>query len=85
MRWPDPGLQAQLHRKGDDLVLELQATRLTRALRIDFGAREAELSDNALTLLPGERVSLQVSSQASLEALHQAMQLRSLADVIARP
>jgi beta-mannosidase len=37
------------------------------------------VSDNALTLLPGERVSLRVSSKAGLAALRKALRLQTLA------
>jgi beta-mannosidase len=78
MAWPDPALQAQLRRVGDGYVLELHAERLARAVWVDFGAVDAEVSDNALTLLPGERLSLKVSSKASLELLRKSLRVRSL-------
>ncbi|MFT4257064.1 MAG: glycoside hydrolase family 2 TIM barrel-domain containing protein [Pseudoxanthomonas sp.] len=83
--WPAPEVDAQLRRDGDGLVLDLHAKRMTRALWIDFGAIDADLSDNALTLLPGERVSLRVTSDADLPRLRDALTLRSLADTLASP
>jgi beta-mannosidase len=77
MRWPDPGLRAALRRKGKGQVLELQATRFARAVWIDAG--DAAPADNALTLLPGERVSVPLSGKASRAALR----LHSLADALA--
>jgi beta-mannosidase len=78
MRWPDPGLRAQLHRDGKGQVLDVQATRFARAVWIDAG--DATPGDNALTLLPGERVSVPVLGKASQAALR----LHSLADAIGR-
>ena len=77
----DPGLDVQLRREGGSYRLDLQAKQLTRALWIDFGTLDAELSDNALSLLPGERVSLRIDSPASLAALRRALSLRSLAGI----
>jgi beta-mannosidase len=47
-------------------------------LWIDFGRFEADLSDNSITLLPGEKISVQVRSRATLAQLKRAMRLRSL-------
>ncbi|MFT3763212.1 MAG: glycoside hydrolase family 2 TIM barrel-domain containing protein [Pseudoxanthomonas sp.] len=83
--WPDPGLSAEFRRDGDGFVLDLHTRRLARALWIDFGEIDAELSDNALTLLPGESVSLRISSNAGLDALRGTLRVRSLADALASP
>jgi len=80
MHWPEAGLQAQLHADGNGFKLELSAAKFARAIWIDFGDADADISDNALTLLPGESVSLHVSSKASLATLRKALRLRSLAD-----
>lgn len=77
MQWPDAGLRAELQRDGKGYALELHAARFARAVWVDFGNADAELSDNALTLLPGESVRLRVSSKASLAVLRKALQLRS--------
>ncbi|MBY0243724.1 MAG: glycoside hydrolase family 2 protein [Burkholderiaceae bacterium] len=77
--WPDPGLQAQLRRAGGGVVLELRAATLARAVWIDFGELDATLSDNALTLLPGERVLLRVDAKASMDTLRRALRLQSVA------
>jgi beta-mannosidase len=85
MRWPAPGLHAQLRRDGDGggngYALELHAQQFARAVWIDAGDLDADLSDNALTLLPGEAVSLHMRSRAGLAALRKSLRLRSLADL----
>ncbi|WP_337926354.1 glycoside hydrolase family 2 protein [Luteimonas saliphila] len=83
--WPDPGLRATLRGDGDGLVLELVADRLARAAWIDFGTLDADLSDNAITLLPGEPVSVRLTSQAGVDALRDALQARTLADATPLP
>jgi len=82
MQWKQAGLRAELRRDGSGLVLDIAASRLARAVWIDFGDIDAELSDNALTLLPGERVLLRVTSSANEGALRAALHIRSLADAV---
>jgi beta-mannosidase len=45
---------------------------------IDFGDLDAQVSDNAFDLLPGERAELKVTGTADIEALRKALQVRSL-------
>ena len=71
-------VHAELQRDGDGYRLDVRATKLARAAWIDFGALDAELSDNALSLLPGETVSLRLQSNASLAELQRQLTLRSL-------
>jgi len=80
--WVDANLRAALRRDGDGYVVEIEAARLARAVWIDFGALDAELSDNALTVLPGERVQLRLNSTANEDALRAAMNIRSLSDAV---
>jgi beta-mannosidase len=79
MAWPDPKLQAELRRDGDGYSLDLHAAALARAVWIDFGDADADVADNALTLLPGESLSLHVASRADLETLRKALQVRTVA------
>lgn len=59
--------------------LQLTATQgLVRALWVDFGNLDADISDNAFDLLPGETVSLTVSSPASFDELRRNLSLRRL-------
>jgi beta-mannosidase len=80
--WPDPGLRGELRRDGDGYVLALHASALARAVWIDFEGLDAEVSDNALTLLPGETATVRVKATADLETLRGALRLRSLADAV---
>ena len=81
LRWPEAGLRAALRADGKGYVLELRAAALARGVWVDFGDLDAEVSDNALTLLPGERLTLRVRSRAGLAALRKALQLRSVSAV----
>ena len=82
---PDPRLHAELRSKDKGYLLELHADQLARGVWVDFGDTDADISDNALTLLPGENLTLQVSSQASLATLRKSLRLRSVADVRRQP
>jgi beta-mannosidase len=73
IQWPDPGLRAALRRDGDGYVVDLRAEKLARAVWVD-----ADVSDNALTLLPGERVSLRLPSKFDPATLR----VRSLKGVV---
>ncbi|MGM9484297.1 beta-mannosidase [Roseateles sp. NT4] len=81
LAWRPAGLRAELRPDGAGHVLDITATALARAVWVEFGDLDAEISDNALTLLPGERISLRVASKASTAALRAALHIRSLADI----
>jgi beta-mannosidase len=72
-----------LQADGAGYRLELKARNLARAVWIDFGDTDAEVSDNAMTLLPGESVSLHVSSKAGLARLRKSLRLLSVAGMVA--
>jgi beta-mannosidase len=78
LAWRDVQIKTELAPNGDGHTLTLNAKSLARGVWIDFGAVDAELSDNALTLLPGETRTLQLRSPASLAQLQQALHVRAL-------
>ena len=73
----DPQLHVELQSDGDGYMLTLNAKQLARGVWIDCGALDAELSDNAFDLLPGETVTLHVRSSAALDDLRRALSTRS--------
>lgn len=85
MAWQPPEVQADLVAADGGQALRLTARRLARAVWVSFEGFDAELSDNALTLLPGETVTLHVSAPAPAEALRAALRIRTLADAHPRP
>jgi beta-mannosidase len=74
-----PHIRTQWAPSGDGYTLSLSTDTLARAVWVSFGTLDAQLSDNAFDLLPGEPVSLNVRSTASLDALRGALQLQDLA------
>jgi len=75
---PDPGLRADIAADGGAFRVTVSAQKLARALWLDFGDIDVELADNALTLLPGESITLQLQSKATLAELKENMKLQSL-------
>jgi beta-mannosidase len=76
LAWPDAQVMAELRRDGEGYNLELRAKHLARAVWIDFANVDADVSDNAFTLLPGESLSVRVASKASLATLRKALHVR---------
>lgn len=79
---PDPGLRARIEKAGDGYRVIVSAQKLARAVWLDFGDADAQLSDNAFDLAPGERVEIALRSDADLDALRKALRVRSLADAM---
>ncbi|WP_380785216.1 glycoside hydrolase family 2 protein [Sphingomonas sp. R86521] len=75
MAYPDPGLTVRW--QGSDATVT--ATRLARAVMLDFGAVAAQPSDDGFDLLPGESITVHVASKASAATLRKALTLRTLA------
>ena len=80
LQLPDPALCGSLVAHGSGYRLTVQAKRFARGVWVDFGDLDATLSDNAFDLLPGQSMTLDVHSGASIDALRTALQINSLAD-----
>jgi beta-mannosidase len=78
MALPDPALSVDLAPGEGGYVLTLKAAKLARAVWVSFGDADAEVSDNALDLLPGETRTLTVTSASDLATLKQGLTVRSL-------
>ncbi|WP_375194443.1 glycoside hydrolase family 2 protein [Sphingobium sp.] len=79
MPLPDPGFAASWTTAPDGKPqLTVKASRLARGLWIGFGRVDASASDNYVDLLPGESVTVSISSNDSLAKLKAALELRHL-------
>ncbi len=79
MALPDPGLTASWATGPDDKPqLTIKTARLARGLWIGFGTTDAAASDNYFDLLPGESVTVSITSKASLATLKKTLDLRHL-------
>jgi len=79
LRLPQAHVHAQLAPAATGYTLTLTTDALARDVWVSFGDLDAGLSDNGFDLLPGEPVTLAVDSEASAEALRQALQVQDLA------
>jgi len=79
---PSPGIHTSLAASVDGYTLTLTSDKLARDVWVSFGDVEANISDNAFDLLPGESVTVTVESEATLEQLQKALQVQNLADVM---
>jgi beta-mannosidase len=75
MAYPAPGLSVTWEGK----AVTITAKALARAVMLDFGAVDAQASDNGFDLLPGESVRIEITSKADAAALRKALVLRTLA------
>jgi Beta-galactosidase/beta-glucuronidase len=79
MALPDPGFTTIWTTAPDGKPqLTVKASRLARGLWIGFGSTDASASDNYFDLLPGESVTVSITSKASLATLKTALELRHL-------
>lgn len=75
---PRPTIQQRWKKVGDHFVVSLNSSELTPMLALDFGRLDVRLSDNFVTLYPGQTTELRLHSKANLSQLKKAMQLRSM-------
>jgi beta-mannosidase len=81
---PVPHIRREWAPSADGYTLTLSSDTLARAVWVSFGPVEAQVSDNAFDLLPGETVRLHVRSAAGLEALRDALHLEDLVSATRR-
>jgi len=76
---PVPRIHTRLARTDNGYTLALDSDALAREVWISFGDLDAQISDNAIDLLPGQRVVLRVRSKAGLATLRAALKVQNLA------
>lgn len=80
---PAPQIRSSLQAGSDGYSLTLSSDQLARNVWVSFGDLDAEVSDNAFDLLPGQSITLTVHSKLGLEKLQHALQVQDLAGVMA--
>jgi len=73
-------IQSDLTQDGNGYHLKLTSPVLARDVYVTFGNADVKLADNYFDLLPGETLSLSISSEASIATLKQQMKVISLTD-----
>jgi len=76
---PVPRIHTRLARTDDGYTLALDSDALAREVWISFGDLDAQISDNAIDLLPDQRVVVRVRSKAGLATLRAALKVQNLA------
>lgn len=76
---PMPHVQATLGAGSDGYTLHLATDTLARDVWVSFSGLDADVSDNAFDLLPGQSIRVTVHSKASLATLQRALQVQNLA------
>jgi len=79
---PAAQIHTSLEAGSDGYTLMLSSDKLARNVWISFGDLDAEVSDNAFDLLPGQSVTVTVHSKLALEKLKQALLVQDLAGVM---
>jgi beta-mannosidase len=81
---PVPHITTSLAAASDGYALTLSSDTLARNVWISFGDLDADVSDNAFDLLPGQSVTLAVHGKVGLDKLKHALQVQDLAGVMRR-
>lgn len=75
-----PEIGTELTQEGNRYKLKLSSPVLARDVYVSFGDLDATYSDNYVNLVPGEPVTIEISSPATLGQLKEKLSLMSLAD-----
>lgn len=75
-----PKIEATINQTDAAYTVTLQSTKLARNVYLSFGNLDANISDNYFDLLPGEPVTVRLTSAAKLEQLKGAMKVISLTE-----
>ena len=79
---PVPRIRTRLARMNDGYTLTLESDKLAREEWVSFGDIDAEISDNAFDILPGQHVTLTIHSNTRLDALRKALKVQDVADAM---
>jgi len=79
----NPKIETTLTKSTDGYTLTLKSPTLARAAYVSFGDLDTQLSDNYFDLMPGETVTLKITSKSSAADLQSALKVISLTDAYA--
>jgi len=75
-----PVIQSAIQGSGPNYTITLHSPVLARNVYLSFGELDVKLSDNYFDLLPGEEMTVQLTSTATLAQLQGALKIMSLTD-----
>jgi beta-mannosidase len=79
---PVPRIRTRIAATKGGYTLTLDSDKLARDAWVSFGDIDAEVSDNAFDILPGQQVTLTVRSKAGIDALRSVLRVRDMADAM---
>ena len=77
LAWTDPRLAWSFARTPAGYDITLKAESAARGVWIDVGSLAAQVSDNAFDMIGGERVTVHITTTASLAVLRKVLRVRS--------
>lgn len=75
-----PAIQSNLEKSANGYTVTLRTPALARNLYVSFGDLDVQLSDNYFDLIPGESISVDLKSSATIDQIKSAMKITSLTD-----
>ena len=75
-----PQIESSLNKTSEGYSLKLQTSKLARNVALSFGDLDVHVSDNYFDLLPGEPVTVDLKSSATLDQLRNTLKIISLTD-----
>ncbi len=75
-----PKIGTALAKSNDGYQLTLSSNVLARTVAVSFGELDVQVSDNYFDLVPGEPVSIRLTTSASIESLRAALKTMSLTE-----
>lgn len=75
-----PKIETALTKSGEGYNLTVSSSALARTVAVSFGDLEVQMSDNYFDLLPGEPVSIRLTTSSSIDKLKAALKTMSLTE-----
>ncbi len=75
-----PKIESAIAQDGKDYVLTLKSSKLARNVYVSFGDLDVQTSDNYFDLLPGEPVTVRLTSAANQQQIEAALKTMSLTE-----
>ena len=75
-----PAIQSNLEKSANGYTVMLRTPALARNVYVSFGDLDVQLSDNYFDLIPGESISVDLKSSATIDQIKSAMKITSLTD-----
>ena len=75
-----PKIESSFSQSSDGVTVTLQSPKLARSVFVSFGDLDVQTSDNYFDLLPGEPITVRLTSKATAEPIKGALKVTSLTE-----